>query len=112
MDNYENQDTPIETQEQAQLLEQKFRDMARAKMMNEYISLEGISSPADVVEDQECEGCGADIPMNRTKALMTEFVVGDRTIWRAHPNAVFCIECASKHEKRKQFFRTTSSLEE
>ena len=99
----ENTDIPIETQEQAQLLEQRFRDMAVARMYQNYITLEGVSHPDDVTEDHECEECGADIPKARVKALMVEIRTDDnKSVWKANPTARFCVECASSNEKQKK----------
>lgn len=110
---HEQIDIPIESQEQAQLLEQKFRDQAIARVLQNYVTLDGISHPDDVTEDGECEECGADVPKARIKALMTEFRVGDTAIWKANPNARVCVECASKNEKvKKQFWNGISTQTE
>lgn len=97
---------PIETEEQAQLLEMLFRDKAVAKVNANLITLEGITCPEDVGDDpHECAQCGEDVPAKRIKALMTQVPVGDKMVWKANPNAVICIDCATKNEKLgKQFW--------
>ena len=91
---------PIESEEQAQLLEILFRQKAVAKVNSNLITLEGISCPADVGDDpHECKQCGNDLPAARIKALMTQVVVNDKLVWKANPNAVICVECATANEK-------------
>lgn len=99
-------DIPIETEEQAQLLEIIFRDNAVAKVNSNLIVLEGISCPEDVGTDpHECQQCGEDLPAARIKALMTLVSVGDKQIWKANPNALICVHCATANEKiGKQFW--------
>lgn len=93
-------EVPIETEEQAQLLEMMFREKAIAKVNASLITLEGILSPDDVpAEGIECQQCGDDVPANRVKALMTQVPVGDKMVWKANPNAVICVHCATKNEK-------------
>jgi len=93
-------DNPIEAEEQAQLLELMFREKAIAKVNSMLITLDGISSPADVPEDGlECAQCGEPVPANRVKALMTEVQVGNKLVWKANPNVVICVHCATKNEK-------------
>jgi hypothetical protein len=91
---------PIETEEQAQLLELMFREKAIAKVNSALIVLEGITEPDDVpAEGLECAQCGDDVPAARVKALMTQVPVGDKLVWKANPNAVICVHCATKNEK-------------
>lgn len=99
-------DMPIETEEQAQVLEMMFREKAVAKVNANLISLEGINSPDDLGTDpHECLQCGEDIPVARVRALMTQVPQGDKTVWKANPNAVLCVDCATKNEKLgKQFW--------
>lgn len=99
-------EVPIETEEQAQLLEMMFRDKALAKVNANLITLDGIATPDDVPEEGvECQQCGDDVPAKRVKALMTQVSVGDKLVWKANPNAVICVHCATKNEKLgKQFW--------
>ncbi len=104
MSNYNDQtndiEVPIDTEEQAQLLEMMFREKAVAKVNANLITLEGIASPIDVpTEGIECQMCGDDVPAERVKALMTQVQVGDKQVWKANPNAVICVHCATKNEK-------------
>jgi RNA polymerase-binding transcription factor DksA len=99
-------DVPIEAEEQAQLIELRTREQAIARVNAKLITLDGITCPADVVEDQECQQCGEDIPMQRVKALMMQVEVGDKLVWKASPNAVICVACASLNEKKgKQYWQ-------
>lgn len=91
---------PIESEEQAQLLELMFREKALAKVNENLIVLEGITCPEDVGTDpHECAQCGEELPAKRIKALMTQVQVGDKLVWKANPNAVICVDCATKNEK-------------
>lgn len=106
---YDNRDPieiPIETEEQAQLLEMMFREKAVAKVNANLIALEGISKPEEVpAEGIECQQCGDDVPAERVKALMSKVQVGEKHVWKANPNAVICVHCATKNEKMgKQFW--------
>lgn len=101
-------DIPIEAEEQAQLLEMKFRMQALEKMRGHYIKLDGISTPADVVEDLECEQCGAPVPKGRVLALMAEFQTATGTEWKADPNALICVECATANEKRSRMYGSSN----
>ena len=98
---------PIEQEEQAQLLEMLFREKAVAKVNANLVTLPGITCPEDVgTEPHECQQCGNDIPAMRVKALMTQVLVGGKLVWKANPNAVICVECATANEKTgKQFNR-------
>lgn len=107
---HEESDIPIESQEQAQLLEQKFREQAIANNLKGYVTLEGIKSPEDVVEPGECEGCGAPVPEARIKALMSKITLADGSeVWKANPNAKLCVECASHNEQVKKLYRSRST---
>ena len=99
-------ENPIEAEEQAQLLELMFREKAVAKVNANLITLEGISDPDDVGSDpRECAQCGDDVPAARVKALMTQVPAGDKLVWKANPNALICVSCATKNEKLgKQFW--------
>jgi RNA polymerase-binding transcription factor DksA len=110
-DQFDEIDVPIEAEEQAQLLEQKFRDQAIERAKAHYVRLEGINHP-DEVEDMECEECGAVVPAARVKALMAEFTVGDKKVWKADPNAKICVDCASANEKRKKQFWSAGGASE
>lgn len=97
---------PIEAEEQAQLLELMFREKAIAKVTANLVTLEGITCPDDVGTDpHECAQCGDDVPAARIKALMTQVSVGNKLVWKANPNALICVSCATKNEKLgKQFW--------
>jgi RNA polymerase-binding transcription factor DksA len=98
-------EVPIEAEEQAQLVELRTREQAIARVNAKLITLEGITCPEDITEDQECHQCGEDIPMQRVKALMTQIEVGDKLVWKASPNAIICVACASLNEKKgKQYW--------
>jgi RNA polymerase-binding transcription factor DksA len=99
-------DVPIEAEEQAQLLEQRQRAEAIQRALSHYIVLDDISHPDDITEDLECEQCGSPVPAARVKALMAEFAVAEKKIWKADPNALICVECASANEKRKKQYRS------
>jgi len=108
MTSNDNIDVPIETQEQAQLLEQQFRDQAIAAMYSKYVVLQGIRSPADVTEDLECEECGAPVPAARVRALMAEVNTPNGPIWKANPSAKLCIDCASTNASHSRFRQNTT----
>ncbi len=102
----DSMDVPIEAQEQAQLLEQRFRDQAVARMYQNYVVLEGIKTPADVTTDGECVECGATIPAKRIQALMVEVRYDNGTsVWKASPAANLCVDCADLQVTKRRLYR-------
>lgn len=99
-------ETPIELEEQAQLLEQKQRDLAITQLYRHYVTVPGIAAPADAV-DCECEECGATIPAARIRALMVRVTTTTQPeIWKAHPSVVRCVSCAELYDnKQRQYNR-------